>query len=178
MPAQMLPHRVFSAFPSIGDVHFRNPNRITSIRHPFSQVLLSVAPASLPRRRALLHRIFRQKNKPFFRWKTVCCTTRGSVNSGNRHILDWSFGPKSAGFYLVAAAENPIFFADAAGFPGGFSHFEVHGVVFLALTITLPQQESLVGTCPDPVLLEGPGFLQTVWLSVMPNFWAPLVPDA
>ena len=31
------------------------------------------------------------------------------------HILRWIFGPKSAGFCLISAAENHIFFTDAAG---------------------------------------------------------------
>ena len=77
--------------------------------------LFSVAPPSLPRRRALLRRIFHWKNKPFFRWK--------NIKHDQRKCKWWKIGTLFPGFLAqnpldfvpFSAADNHIFFADAVG---------------------------------------------------------------
>ena len=85
--------------------------------------LLSVAPPSLPRRRAFFRRIFRWKNRPFFRWK--------SIKHDQTKCKWWKIGTFFVGFLAqnpldfisFSAAENHIFFADAVGPQAWSCHF-------------------------------------------------------
>ena len=61
--------------------------------------LFSVGPPSLRRRRALLQRIFRRKNEPFFGGK-MRSATRGSVSGGSGKLA----------FFAGVLAQNPLDF--------------------------------------------------------------------
>ena len=108
--------RPFKPFPhNLWTYHGQTPST-TNFSNEFRPLqLLSVALPSLPTRGAFFRRIFRWKNRTFFRWK--------NINHDQRKCKWWKIGTFFAGFLAqnpldfvsFSAAENHIFFADSVG---------------------------------------------------------------